>query len=303
MSNDRRDNERERSRQPPEPKRSGTAAAPTQPPAPRRVGPVPPSQPEARRASGDQHPVAQRTQAAPLDEKSKGRDTLVAKHQPTRELTTHQKQQLDSGFIDPASARQRNVLGLSGPSAPEPEAAPVTAHFDGLTAPPDLTSRDLWKALVPPVTSVPGKRSAKLTSQVIAQFAVGTNPRYEPSAGKPHGHIFVWDVTRAMGCEVPHFLGARELSLAQTVDWLRHEGPMRGWRRVADHDALEVCQTGTLVLAVPRDIKVKHIAVVEPQAPPSDFRPRVTGAGNKRGGLLTLVDCFGTRLTDYFTHD
>lgn len=246
--------------------------------------------------------MAQRTQAAPLDEKSKGRDALVAKHQPTRELTTHQKQQLDSGFIDPASARQRNVLGLSGPSAPEPEAAPVTAHFDGLTAPPDLTSRDLWKALVPPVTSVPGKRSAKLTSQVIAQFAVGTNPRYEPSAGKPHGHIFVWDVTRAMGCEVPHFLGARELSLAQTVDWLRHGADARlaagGQSRRAR--GLPDRHPGA---RRSRDIKVKHIAVVEPQAPPSSFRPRVTGAGNKRGGLLTLVDCFGTRLTDYFTHD
>jgi hypothetical protein len=224
-----------------------------------------------------------------------------------RELTAHQKQQLGSGFVDAEAERRRKAM-LGVPAARAPEAAQVTkaplARFDGQTAPPELTSRDLWKALAPPVTSAPGQRDPERYLQVIHQFAVGTNPRYEPEGpGKPRGHIFVWDISRAMGCEVPHFVGARELTVAQTVDWLRHEGPMRGWHKVADHDVLEVCKLGTLIVALPRDIKVKQLAIVAPQEMPNDFKPRLTGACLKRGAGLTLLEAFGLRQGDYFTHE
>ncbi len=222
-------------------------------------------------------------------------------------LTQHQKQSMKSGFMDTAQERKvANVLGAPAKpraAAPADDAPPeVTTEFDGSQAPEELQRRDLWKAVQPPVTSVPGKRSAELTAQVIHQFAVRTNPRYAPDGDKPRAHIFVWDVSRAMGCEVPHFAGAKELTLAQTCDWVRHEGPMRGWQRVAQEDTFGMANEGRLVVAVPREIKLKFIAIVAPQDPPNDNRPLLTGACRQRSDRATLSDMFGVRLVDYFTH-
>ncbi len=222
-------------------------------------------------------------------------------------LTQHQKQLDDSGFADSAQARRRaTMLGnsTSGPSTLTelPAVAAPKTTFDGKVPAPGVTSPDVWKGLTPPVQSAVGHRNGPLLQQVIAQFAVGTNPRYEPDApGKPRGHIFLWDVSRAMGCEVPHFVGARELSLAQTCDWLRHEGPMRGWRKVADADLFTVASQGYLVVAMPRELKFKQLAVLEPQ--PVASKPLLTGAGLIRGSRLPAGDLLGARLLDFFAHD
>jgi hypothetical protein len=132
---------------------------------------------------------------------------------------------------------------------------------------------------------------------------VAHNARYEPDAPeRPRGHIFVWDVSRAMGCEVPHFVGAKELSLGQTVDWLRHEGPMRGWVRLDGSETFEHAAAGYLVVAVPKEVRLKHLAVVYPQSPPADFRPLMCGAGVQRGWGLTAAQLFGTSAAEFFTH-
>jgi hypothetical protein len=136
---------------------------------------------------------------------------------------------------------------------------------------------------------------------VLAQFAVAANPRYADDApGKPRGHIFVWDVSRAMNCEIPHFVGARELTLAQTVDWVRHEGPMRGWARVTDAAIYDAADAGHLVVAIPREIRVKQIAIVAPQEPQP--RPLLTGAALLRGAHLGTREMFGVAACDCFFH-
>jgi hypothetical protein len=164
-----------------------------------------------------------------------------------------------------------------------------------------VTGRDVWKAVKAPVSSREGKRSPELTEQVLAQFAVGTNPRYQDDApGKPRGHIFVWDVSRAMGCEIPHFAGARELTLPQTVDWLRHEGPMRGWLKTSDYDVFEHAALGQLVVAIPKEVRVKGIALVAPQE--AQQKPLLTGAGLVRGHLIHPRELFGVMLLEYYFH-
>jgi hypothetical protein len=224
-----------------------------------------------------------------------------------RALTQHQKQLDGSGFADSAEARRRaTMLGnsTSGPSTLTELPAAVVAKttFDGKVPAPGVTSPDVWKGLTPPVQSTPGHRSGALLQQVIAQFAVGANPRYEPDApGKSRGHIFLWDVSRAMGCEVPHFVGARELSVAQTCDWLRHEGPMRGWRKLNEQDLFKVAGEGFLVIALPRELKFKQLAVIEPQ--PVGYKPLVTGAGLVRGSKLGAAEVLGVRLLDFYAHE
>jgi hypothetical protein len=225
-----------------------------------------------------------------------------------RDLTQYQKQQLGSEFQSAEAQRKRTaVLGSSTPGAKalseEPAAAPPTQRFDGKTPAPELAGRDVWKAVVAPVQSREGHRSGALYDQVLKQFAVGVNARYEPEApGKPRGHLFVWDVSRAMGCEVPHFVGAKELTYAQTCDWLRHEGPMRGWVRAGPYDVFSLAQKGQLVLALPKEIKIKGLGVVFPQPETADGKPLMCGAALERGWGLHLRAFFGVMAVEYFTH-
>ncbi len=223
-------------------------------------------------------------------------------------LTKHQKSQLGSGFQDSSAERRRNSLlqatlpSTGGTRSDLPVVQDLT--FDGKEAPAALQNRDLWKAVQAPLQSLPGKRSRKLYENVLRQFALLTNPRYGDDApGKTRGHIYVWDVSRAMQCEIPHFVGAKELTLAQTCDWLRHEGPMRGWKRVTDSEIYERAKAGYLVIALPRDARTKQLAVVAPQEQPSDNSPRLDGLCLQRGHGLHPRDMFGAKPVDCFWHD
>lgn len=226
-------------------------------------------------------------------------------------LTAHQKQIMGSAFADSANARKRStMLGTTDPGTQkvlrddddDDEPTSLGHHYDGVTAPSQLTGRDVWKAVQAPVQSREGRRSVEVYEQVIKQFAVATNPRYDPDApGKPRGHIFVWDISRAMNCEIPHFVGAKELSLAQTCDWLRHEGPMRGWRKIEEEQTFEGANEGYLVIAIPKDVRTKFIAIVAPQPMNDDARPQLLGAALKKGAG-TVQELFGVRMAEFFVH-
>jgi hypothetical protein len=223
-------------------------------------------------------------------------------------LTSFQKNQLNSGFsTDERQKRLNSVIGNTKEGTAETdddeEPTSMSAVFDGETPAPQLTGRDLWKAVQAPVQSREGRRSVEMLTAVLAQFAVGNNPRYDPDGpGKPRGHIFLWDVSRAMNCEVPHFVGAKELSLPQTVDWVRHEGPMRGWVRGGAEEALNAAQSGMLAVALPKDIKLKQLAIVLPDLPPPGGKPRVAAAGLKKGSNLALNEALGVFVAEYFIH-
>lgn len=227
-------------------------------------------------------------------------------------LTSHQKNLLGSNFADSSAERKRNTLlaaSLPNLTAASKREEPVSDAkvpvFDGKSVPEALQNRDLWKAVAAPATSRAGKRSKATYESVLNQFGVSMNPRYDDDApGKQRGHIFVWDVSRAMECEIPHFVGAKELSLAQTCDWLRHEGPMRGWKRVSDTDIIDAANAGHLVIALPRELRTKYLAVVRPQDYPTDGSPRLTGVAMRRAdGGVHPRDMFGAKPVDCYFHD
>jgi hypothetical protein len=61
-----------------------------------------------------------------------------------------------------------------------------------------------WKPATPAITSDQSLRSPELYRAVIDQFQVGTAERYRPFRnGNTYCNIYVWDVTRAMGAEIP----------------------------------------------------------------------------------------------------
>lgn len=217
-----------------------------------------------------------------------------------------QKEILQSAFADDDEVTQFDALLGQRPRHPPPdedEHTNVGHTFDGETPAQGVGGRDLFKAITPPLQSREGRRSGALYEQILNQFAVGKNPRYDEDApGKPRGHIFVWDVTRAMGAEIPHFLGARELSLGLTVDWLRHEGPMRGWRRCSDEEALAAANEGHPVVVVPKEVRIKHMGMVRPGKMNFDGNPFICAVANARGNRLSLNQAFGVFAAEYFLH-
>lgn len=222
-------------------------------------------------------------------------------------MTDAQKQQADDAFASWSAGRKRANF-IASPTNPgrmkqvvEEEWIDPEWNPDGSAPLPDLDLRDSWRATKSLFTSKVGERTKDAYDKAFKQFAIGFNPRYqEDGPGKPRGHIYVWDVSRAMGCEIPHFVGARELSLGQTVDWLRHEGPMRQWHKVSESDSLRWAELGMLVVAIPRDSKIKQMAIVVPQ--PEIELPLLTGAGLMTGAMLPAQEVLGTTEFDCYYH-
>jgi len=310
---------------------TGTPAPPAAPPrtatgtGPPVASPAPPAAPRTATATGT--PVATPPGAAPprtttnpgapapdggvrrsptLSALPNVRAGITAFETTRLDSKTYNKKMGQSAFDGKGERSQADtMLGVQARQAPVLDAEPNTdaRTFDGETAPPELTSRDVWRAVNPPLQSREGRRSAELYKQVINQFAVGTNPRYEPDADdKPRAHIFVWDVSRAMNAEIPHFAGARELTIAQTVDWVRREGSNRGWRKTDIDGAVQAANEGMLVVAVPKDPNVKLIALVRPGPPEPDGRPRFAASALRRGSDLGCRETFGVMALEYFLH-
>jgi len=104
-----------------------------------------------------------------------------------------------------------------------------------------------WRPTTPAITSSIENRSPELYRTVIEQFKVETAERYHPFRdGNTYCNIFMWDVTRAMGAEIPHYTdpatgepryypdvsGANSMGAIATCEWLGKHGQAYGWRQV-----------------------------------------------------------------------
>jgi hypothetical protein len=221
-------------------------------------------------------------------------------------LTKVQKRHMDSGYLDGVKERKREAsLGahtgrftLDDLQKVEPERT-----FTGDIAAPQVSDKSGWKAVVAPIQSRPGQRSKQKLEQVLKQFAVTSNPRYRHTPPeKSKAHIFVWDVSIAMGCEIPHFVGANELTLNQTIDWVRFEAPMKGWVRTGEFDVYDLANAGRMVIALPKDAKVRAIAIAVPEEPAEDGKPLLVSACGDVGYALHPLKCLGIQSVEYFHH-
>ncbi|MBL8912050.1 MAG: hypothetical protein JNM17_15250 [Archangium sp.] len=177
--------------------------------------------------------------------------------------------------------------------------------YDGETAAKEVSTKSTWRALKAPVKSKSKKRSPRVLWTVIDQFAVGTNPRYVPSKpGESRAHVFAWDVSMAMDCEIPHYKLGREMTFMATVDWVRFKSTEQGWRRLLDKKAaVEAADRGELVLMISKDPKVWVLAVVRPGGAGDDGHPRVASAGSIRGNDLSAAELLGASDGDFYSHD
>ncbi|MCA2977987.1 MAG: hypothetical protein INH41_22850 [Myxococcaceae bacterium] len=224
-----------------------------------------------------------------------------------QELQTNpfQKALRASGFDENEREKLEVVLGRGRPLALDADEEDSGSHefFDGETPASRVTTRSTWRALAAPVRSRPRKRSPRTLWTVIDQFAVAHNKRYDvpPGAAESRAHVFAWDVSLAMECPIPHHRMGRELTLAQTLDWLRNEAPSAGWFKVDAGTAVAAADAGQLVYALPKNPKLRQLAVVRPGGAGDDGLPRVASAGQPRGNDLGVVEAVGKDAL-YLTH-
>jgi hypothetical protein len=135
-------------------------------------------------------------------------------------------------------------------------------------------------------------RSPECLRAVLKQFDVGANPRYLPNQqgyGETYCNVYLWDATRALECEIPHWCGdngeplqvgkGRELSAAGVIGWLRTFGSANGWREVPLESARDCANRGLPAVATwlnPSPGKPSHVAMLLPDA---DGQCRIAQAG------------------------
>ncbi|MFZ5438505.1 MAG: hypothetical protein ACOZQL_00785 [Myxococcota bacterium] len=224
---------------------------------------------------------------------------------PRRKSNVIQKRLNASAFDDEEHTQLDAVLGRAKSVELDLDEVQTntTEFYDGETPAPECTEKETWRALDAPVQSRVKRRSARLLWTLIDQFAAGHNPRYQVSnpAAEPKAHVFAWDVSKAMDCEIPHNRGGREMTLAQTVDWVRYECEFRGWKRSDPASAIAAADRGELVLVIAKDPRSRAIGVVRPGGVGDDGKARVASAGRPKGNDLGLVEAIG-RDVEFFVH-
>jgi type IV secretory pathway VirJ component len=160
-----------------------------------------------------------------------------------------------------------------------------------------------WLPADSPLKSTPSERSPALYDGVINQFVVEKNPRYrrnQQGKGETYCNIFVWDVTRAMGAEIPHWVDQNndpsvlgegiELDANDVIQWLQSQG---GWKKVDSERAQDLANQGYPVVATwlnPGGIG--YIAVVRPGQYSFTEGPTIAQAGETNFNQGTVAQGF-----------
>lgn len=181
------------------------------------------------------------------------------------------------------------------------------------------------KACTPAITSSVGNRSAALYRQVIDQFDVENNERYEVNKkgrGDTYCNIYLWDVTSAMGAEIPHYVdaqtgaprtypdveGARQLSANSIYNWLHQQGGDYGWFEVTPEQAQTLANNGNPVVTAWKNTSGHgHVQVVCPSKDGLYDEERgvtVTQAGRILSSYTPITSIYNKSLSkvSYFAH-
>ncbi len=181
-----------------------------------------------------------------------------------------------------------------------------------------------WVAANPSITSNIGQRSADNYRAVINQFNVETNQRYainKQGQNDTYCNIFLWDVTRAMGAEIPHFTdaagapvstganGAKELNANMVNDWLNTNGQAYGWTRVSAEEAQYYANMGMpAVTSWKNPSGHGHVQVVSPSVDGRYDPSRgvaIAQAGSKLKNYDYITSIYGAGTlpqVQYFVH-
>ena len=188
--------------------------------------------------------------------------------------------------------------------------------FDGIHPAPGTTVAVQARYSEPPLTNTAENRHVDTYAEVIDQFAVGHNPRHLARDGFTFCNIFVWDITRAMNAEVPHWIdptgeiavpfsnGAKEMTINAGVDWLRNHGGDHGWASATEEQAQDTANQGRLSVVVWKNPTGGHghTAVIRPGIITGEG-PLIAQAGGRNFNAGRLKQGFGTRQSlQFYVH-
>ena len=172
------------------------------------------------------------------------------------------------------------------------------------------------------IVSNVGSRSANAYRSVIEQFNVETNSRYTPyKNGSTYCNIYVWDVTTAMGAEIPHRTDSNGdiakpgdknityMTANKMYDWLLGKGKEYGWKEVSAQEAQRYANMGCPAVTAWKNPKGHgHIQMVAPSKDGQYNQSKgvaISQAGSKVIEYGYISDVYkSTRLKDikYFVH-
>ena len=187
---------------------------------------------------------------------------------------------------------------------------------------------EAWKPCVPELTGDQTNRSADVYNQIINQFDVEGNDRYlnnKQGKGDTYCNIYMWDVTSAMGAEIPHYVNeagepvayenrreenAHALNANAIFNWLANNGETYGWRKVSPEEAQMHANAGHPAVTAWRNPQGHgHVQVVCPSADGAyneETGVTVSQAGSKRLQYAVITDVFkGSALENvtYYVHE
>lgn len=165
-------------------------------------------------------------------------------------------------------------------------------------------SEDSWRIIQAPETNGSDYRSPERLLDVVRQFNVEKHKRYQPDDnGATKCNIFVWDCTKALSCEIPHWLHSKELNANATHDWLLANGPKFGWQQVPMLDADVRARAGFPTIAIWKNLNgIGHVAMVVPT--PDRAGIRIAQAGRRNYADAALTAGFGINKTIlFYTHE
>lgn len=174
-----------------------------------------------------------------------------------------------------------------------------------------------WQPMTAPLTTGSWCRTPELLDRVIDQFGLGRWPRWEKHVEtradgrkvvSTYCNVWLSDVTRALGCEVPRWWqrGALlvQLSANEQQRWLQQEGPMHGWSPCTVAEAQVRANLGHPAVATwlnPEAGHSGHVGLFVPDRGEEGLW--ISQAGLTCFSRGTLSSGFGPRNVLCFTHD
>ncbi len=200
-----------------------------------------------------------------------------------------------------------------------------SAYLSNMTGGVTGIPENAWEVANAPLTNNVGQRDPDTYRAVMNQFNVESNPRYtvnKNGIGDTYCNIYVWDVTRAMGAEIPHYLtsagepvstggaGITETNANMVNDWLNTYGPKYGWKQVSAEEAQQYANQGMPAITSWKNPSGHgHLQMVSPSA--DGGYDTVNGVAISQAGRLLIndghiVDSYGNSSTlsqvEYFVH-
>lgn len=186
---------------------------------------------------------------------------------------------------------------------------------------PSMKNPNAWVEANPDFINGPEDRAAVNYVVAAKQFDVENNPRYvkghdgNPNNGlETYCNIFLWDVTKAMSVEVPHWVDpatgievpmgkGKELSANGICDWFEAHGMTFGWMKCGEKQARKRATAGFPTVGLWKNPGgIGHVVMV---LPGTDFT-HVAQAGGTNFFDQDIVKGYGPELSKkvtFYTHD